>query len=72
MSRHVHVHIYRDFDPSEHPRGGRGQFGEGPGKPLQSNEHPRNTAGVFVQGTHPGKRSDRQKRERTDLVGSQK
>jgi len=76
MAHHIHIHLHdcglmtRDFNPSEHPRGGRGQFGEGAGKPLQSSEHPRNKGGVFVQGDHPGERSERQKRERTDLVGN--
>lgn len=72
----VKIHIHHgdrtiDFDPREHPRGGRGQFGAGPGKPLQNSEHPRNAAGVFVTGSHPGERSERQKRERTDLVSNQ-
>lgn len=74
----VKIHIHHagttrtvDFDPKEHPRGGRGQFGKGPGKPLKESEHPRNGAGVFVNGSHPGERSERQKRERTDLVSNQ-
>ena len=73
----IHVHVYHggekvyDWNSSEHPRGGRGQFGEGAGKPLQESEHPRNAGGVFVQGSHPGERSERQKRERTDLVSNQ-
>jgi hypothetical protein len=73
----IHVHIHhkgrtQDFAASEHPRGGRGQFGNGAGKPLQNSEHPRNGAGVFTPGSHPGERSERQKRERTDLVSNQK
>lgn len=75
MAVHIHIHHNgktHDFVPSEHPRGGRGQFGEGPGKPLKEAEHPRNGGGVFVQGSHPGERSERQKRERTDLVSNQK
>ena len=72
----VKIHIHHagqtyDWDPTEHPRGGRGQFGRGRGKPLQESEHPRNAAGVFVPGSHPGERSERQKRERTDLVSNQ-
>ncbi len=74
----VKVHIHHgdsvrtlDFNPKEHPRGGRGQFGQGAGKPLQNSEHPRNGAGVFTPGSHPGERSEKQKRERTDLVKNQ-
>ena len=72
----IRIHIHHngrttDFDPKEHPRGGRGQFGEGKGKPLQEHEHPRSGGGVFVPGAHPGERSERQKRERTDLVSNQ-
>jgi hypothetical protein len=65
MARHIHVHLYDcslapsgttdAYDPGEHPRG----------------EHPRNEGGTFVQGSHPGERSERQKRERTDLVANQ-
>lgn len=77
MAIKIHIHTANgvatyDWNPQEHPRGGRGQFGAGAGKPLQAKEHPRNGAGVFVQGSHPGERSERQKRERTDLVGNQK
>lgn len=74
MAVHIHVHHAGktfDWSPEEHPRGGRGQFGEGRGKPLQAPEHPRNGAGVFVPGAHPGQRSERQKRERTDLASNQ-
>jgi hypothetical protein len=76
MKTKIHIHTADgvrtiDFDPKEHPRGGRGQFGSGPGKKLQESEHPRSGAGVFVQGSHPGQRSERQKRERTDLVSNQ-
>ena len=72
----IHIHDSTgtrtvDFDSKEHPRGGRGQFGSGPGKPLQKSEHPRNGAGVFTPGSHPGERSEKQKRERTDLVKNQ-
>lgn len=73
MSIKIHIHHGEktyDFNPEEHPRGGRGQFGEGAGKPLKESEHPRNGAGVFVPGAHPGQRSERQKRERTDLIGN--
>jgi len=73
MSIRIHIHHGGrtvDFVPEEHPRGGRGQFGEGAGKPLKESEHPRNGAGTFVPGSHPGQRSERQKRERTDLVGN--
>jgi hypothetical protein len=76
MARHIHIHLHdcpltQDaFVPSEHPRGGRGQFGEGAGKPFHRGEHPRNAGGTFVPGSHPGERSERQKRERTDLVGN--
>jgi hypothetical protein len=83
MARHLHIHIHDCYpaptgvttdvyDPAEHPRGGRGQFGYGPGKPFQRGEHPRNEGGTFVQGSHPGERSERQKRERTDLVANKK
>jgi hypothetical protein len=76
MSLSIHIHRGGsvrtvDFDPTEHPRGGRGQFGAGAGKPLQNSEHPRNAGGVFTQGSHPGRRSEKQKRERTDLVSNQ-
>lgn len=79
MKHFIHIHDHRsgttvthDFNPSEHPRGGRGQFGAGAGKPFQRGEHPRNSGGTFVPGSHPGERSERQKRERTDLVGNKK
>jgi len=75
MSVRIHIHHNGrtvDFTPAEHPRGGRGQFGTGAGKPLQENEHPLSGGGVFVPGSHPGQRSERQKRERTDLVSNQK
>jgi hypothetical protein len=78
MTHRIHIHLHgrdgavttHDWDPSEHPRGGRGQFGIGKGKPFQQGEHPRGEGGSFVPGSHPGQRSERQKRERKDLVGN--